>query len=138
MIYSVPLQSGAHHGKTPRIEETPSNRPITELDIFRKRQALSRALVVKGLASDDVTKLSNAWQRGKLVLNKGSAPYKSMPGEKSLAGRSSLFLRREVRTVLAAPSLPSASHFKRYWGSDKCRAVFRSIDDLPACFCIGH
>ena len=39
-----------------------------------------------GLASDDVTKLSNAWQRGKLVLNKGSVPYKSMPGEKSLAG----------------------------------------------------
>ena len=37
-----------------------------------------------GLASDDVTKLSNAWQRGKLVLNKGSVPYKSMLGEKSL------------------------------------------------------
>ena len=28
-----------------------------------------------GLASDDVTKHSNAWQRGKLVLNKGSAPH---------------------------------------------------------------
>ena len=37
-----------------------------------------------GLASDDVTKRSNAWQRGKLVVNKGSAPYKSMLGEKSL------------------------------------------------------
>ena len=48
-----------------------------------------------GLASDDVTKLSNTWQRGKLVLNKGtgSVPYKSMLGEKSLAGRSSVFLR---------------------------------------------
>ena len=34
-----------------------------------------------GLASDDVTKLSNAWQRGKLVLNKGSVPYKSMLGK---------------------------------------------------------
>ena len=52
-----------------------------------------------GLASDDVTKLSNAWQRGKLVLNKVSAPYKSMLGEKSLTWRSSLFLRGEVRTV---------------------------------------
>ena len=91
-----------------------------------------------GLASDDVTKLSNAWQRGKLVLNKGSAPYKSMLGEKSLARRSFLFLRREIQTVFATPSLPSASHFKSYWGSDKCRAVFRLMDDLPACFCMGH
>ena len=53
-----------------------------------------------GLASDDVTKLSNAWQRGKLVLNKVSGPYKSMLGEKSLTWRSSLFLRGEVRMVL--------------------------------------
>ena len=90
-----------------------------------------------GLASDDVRKLSNAWQRGKLVLNKGSAPYKSMLGEKSLTWRSSLFLRRGVRTVWTAPSLLRASHFKRYWGSDKC-GVFQSIDDLPACFCMGR
>ena len=95
-------------------------------------------MVDLGLASDDVTKLSNAWQRGKLVLNKGSVPYKSMLGEKSLTWRSSLFLRTEVRTVLATSSLLSASHFKRYWGSDKCGAVFRSIDDLPACFCMGR
>ena len=61
-----------------------------------------------------------------------------MLGEKSLAGRSSLFLHREARTVLATPSLPGASHFKKYWGSDKCGAVFRSIDDLPACFCMGR
>ena len=66
-----------------------------------------------GLASDDVRKLSNAWQRGKLVLNKGSAPYKSMLGEKSLTWQSSIFLRREVQTVLTTPSLLSASHFKR-------------------------
>ena len=70
---------------------------------------------VHRLASDDVAKLSNAWQRGKLVLNKESVPYKSMLGEKSLTWRSSLFLLREVRTVLATPSLLSASHFKRYW-----------------------
>ena len=69
--------------------------------------------VAIGLASDDVRKLSNAWQRGKLVLNKGSAPYKSMLGEKSLTCRSFLFLRREVRTVLTTPSQLSASHFKR-------------------------
>ena len=83
-----------------------------------------------GLASDDVTKLSNAWQRRKLVLNKGSVPYKSMLGEKSLAGRSSLFL-------LTTSSQLSVSHFKRYWRSDKSGAVFRSIDDLPACLCMG-
>ena len=52
--------------------------------------------VAIGLASDDVTKHSKAWQRRKLVLNKDSAPYKSMLGEKSLTGRSSLFLRGEV------------------------------------------
>ena len=91
-----------------------------------------------GLASDDVTKLSNAWQRVKLVLNKDSAPYKSMLGEKSLTGRSSIFLPGEVRTVLTTSSQLSASHFKRSWGSEKRWAVFRSIDDLPACFCMGR
>ena len=64
-----------------------------------------------GLASDEVTKLSNAWQRGKLVLNKGSVPHKSMLGEKSLTWRSSLFLRREVRTIVTTSSQLSASHF---------------------------
>ena len=91
-----------------------------------------------GLASDDVTKLSNAWQLGKLVLNKVSVPYKRMLGEKSLTWRSSLFFRGEVRTVFTTTSQLSASHFKRFWGSDKCGAVFRSIDDLPACFCMGR
>ena len=61
-----------------------------------------------------------------------------MLGEKSLTWRSSLFLRREVRTVLTTPSLLSASHFKTWWGSDKRGTVFRSIDDLPACFCMGR
>ena len=81
-----------------------------------------------GLANDDVTKHSNVWQRAKLVLNKGSVPYKSMPGGKSLTGRSSLFLRREVWKVLTTLSQLSASHIKRYRGSDKCEAVFQSID----------
>ena len=102
------------------------------------RLVLGIAKMSIGLASDDVTKLSNAWQRWKLVLNKGSVPYISMLGEKSLTWRSSLFLRIEVRTVLATPSLLSASHLKRYWRSDKCGAVFRTIDDLPACFCMGR
>ena len=61
-----------------------------------------------------------------------------MLGEKSLTGRSSLFLSEEVGTVLTTPSQLSASHFKRSWGSDKRWAVFRSIDDLPACFCMGR
>ena len=83
-------------------------------------------------------KLSNTWQRQKLVLNKGSVPYKSMLGEKSLTWRSSLFLRGEVRMVVTTSSQLSASHFKRYCGSDKCGAVFRSIDDLTACFFMGR
>ena len=58
-----------------------------------------------------------------------------MLGEKSLTGRSSLFLLGEVGTVLTTLSQLSASYFKRSRGSDKCGAVFRSIDDLPACFC---
>ena len=98
-----------------------------------------------GLASDDVTKLSNAWQRGKLVLNKDSAPYKSMLGEKSLYSSknssiplSSLFLLGEIGTVLTTPSRLSASHFKRSRESDKCGAVFQSLDDLPACFSMGR
>ena len=37
------LRSGARHEETPRIGKTPSNEPISELDIFSKRQALSRA-----------------------------------------------------------------------------------------------
>ena len=61
-----------------------------------------------------------------------------MLGEKSLTGWSSLFLPGEVGTVLTTPSQLSASHFKRSWGSSKRWAVFRSIDDLPACFCMGR
>ena len=61
-----------------------------------------------------------------------------MLGETSLTGRSSLFLPGEIGTVLTTPSRLSASHFKRSWGSDKRGAVFRSIDDLPACFCMGR
>ena len=61
-----------------------------------------------------------------------------MLGEKSLTRQSSLLLPGEVWTVLTTPSQLSASHFKRYWGSDKCGVVFQSIDDLPACFCMGR
>ena len=87
------------------------------------------------LASDDVTKLRKAWQRGKLLLNKGSVPDKAC-WEKSLSlGEASYsFVDWSERFW----QLLSASHFKRYWGSDKCVAVFRSIDDLQACFCMGR
>ena len=44
-MYSVRLRSGARHGETPRIGGNPKNQPISELDIFSKRQALSRAVV---------------------------------------------------------------------------------------------
>ena len=45
-MYSVRLRSGARHGETPKIGGNPKNQPISELDIFSKRQALSRAVVV--------------------------------------------------------------------------------------------
>ena len=47
-MYSVRLRSGARQGETPRIGETPSNQPISELDIFSKRQALSPAVERSG------------------------------------------------------------------------------------------
>ena len=102
----------------------------------RKNGCFSQETI--GLASDDVKKLSNAWQRGKLVLNKDRVPYKSMLGKKVSHWAKLSFLRGEVWTVLTTSSQLSASHFKRYRGSDKCGAVFRSIDDLPACFCMGR
>ena len=40
--------------------------------------------------------------------------------------------------ILATSSQLCASHSKRYRGSDKCGAVFRSIDNLSACFCMGR
>ena len=61
-----------------------------------------------------------------------------MLGEKSLAVRSSLFFRREVWKVLTTLSQLCASHIKRFRRSDKWGAVFRSIDDFPACFCMGR
>ena len=45
-MYWVHQESGANQWETPRIGETPSNQPISELDIFSKHQALSRAVVV--------------------------------------------------------------------------------------------
>ena len=69
-----------------------------------------------------------------MVLNKDGIPYKSMLREKSLARRGALFIRRDVWKVSTALSQLSATNFKRYRGSDKCEAVFWSIDRLPACF----
>ena len=50
-----------------------------------------KLLACIGLASDDVTKLSNPWQRGKLVLNKESVPYKKHAGKK-VAHLAKLFI----------------------------------------------
>ena len=61
-----------------------------------------------------------------------------MVGEKSLTGRSSLFLRREVWKVLTTFSQRSMSHFNRHSRLDKCGAIIRSIDRLQACFCMGR
>ena len=93
---------------------------------YQKAQASTQSTT--GVASDDVTKLSNTCQRGKLVLNKDSAPYNRMLGEKSLTGQSSFFFPSwRGRNGLTTSSQLSASHFKRYRGLDKCGAVF-SVD----------
>ena len=122
------------HAKAITCKHTPGCSFSPAAESPRSKFDASRSL---GHASDDVTTLGNAWQRGKLVLNKGSAPYKSMLGGKSLTRRSSLFFRGKIRMVFTAISLLNASHLKRLWGTDKCGAVFRSFDDLPACFCMG-
>ena len=92
-----------------------------------------------GLASDDVTKLSNAWQQQKLVRNKGSVTYKSMLGEKSLTWQSFFFsfVERSARFWQLFHSL--VRHISKDSG-DRTSAgpFFRSIDDLPACFCMGR
>ena len=98
------LNCNAHEGR----------RTSLEIDEIKTREAY--ILAWRGLASDDVTGLSIAWQRGKLVRNKDSAPYKSMLGEKSLNGRSSLFLREEVRTVLTTPSQLIVRHISKDLG----------------------
>ena len=88
-----------------------------------------------GLASDDVAKLSNAWQRGKLVLNKGSAHTKACWEKVSHLAKLFISSQRGSNGFdNFFTGYISASHFKGYWGSDKCGAVFRSIDDFSACF----
>ena len=123
---------------------SPCSSQAKKVSIERHRQEMSFKVVTGiaigiGLASDDVTKHSNVCQWGKIGSNKDSVPYKkNMLAEKSLTGRSSLFLRGEVWKVLTTLSQLSASHFKRYGGLDKCGAVLGSINDLPACFCMGR
>ena len=65
--------------------------PGTALNLF---SSFSKSMSAIGLASDDVTKLSNAWQRGTLVLNKGSNPYKKC-WEKSLSLGKALYFFAE-------------------------------------------
>ena len=75
-MYSVRPRSGARHGETPRIGGNPKNQPISELDIFSKRQALSRAVVVNGnmsrgkyLAREGPgSRLENTITRSRLLL----------------------------------------------------------------------
>ena len=76
-MYSVRLRSGARHGETPRIGGKPKNQPISELDIFSKRQALSRAVVVNSNMS-----------RGKYLAREG-------PGSRLRGTLSRLALRRD-------------------------------------------
>ena len=88
-----------------------------------------------GLASDDVTKQSDAWQRGKLVLNKDCIPsYKSMLGERrSLVEGLYSFVKKSERFWQLFNSL--VHHISigvRNWTK-----ATSSIGRLPACFCLG-
>ena len=81
--------------------------------------------IVNRLAGDDVTKFSNAWYRGRFVLNKDSVPNKSMLGRSlSLAEALNSFLERSERSSQLFHNL--VGHiFRRYQGSPKCGAVDR-------------
>ena len=70
-MYSVRLRSGARHGETPRIGGNPKNQPISELDIFSKRQALSRAVVVNSNIS-----------RGKYLAREGPGSRLGIPRDR--------------------------------------------------------
>ena len=76
------------------------------------------------LGSDDVNKHSNAWQQRKV----SHWAKLFIPSWRGLNGFDNSFTAYII----------SASHFKKYRGSDKCVAVFRLIDDLTACFCMGR
>ena len=80
-MYSVRLRSGARHGETPRIGGNPKNQPISELDIFSKRQALSRAVVVNSNMS-----------RGKYLAREG--PGSRLGARSAIAGPNRALLRR--------------------------------------------
>ena len=58
----------ARHGETPRIRGNPKNQPISELDIFSKRQALSPAVVVNSNMS-----------RGKYLAREGPGSRLAAP-----------------------------------------------------------
>ena len=104
VLQACPLTAESHRRHSSKICGRKYLFPSYDLSGTHRETAI-------GLASDDVKKLSNAWQQGKLVLNKDRAPYKSMLGEKSLfTGWSSLFLCGEVGTVLTTSSQLSASH----------------------------
>ena len=76
-----------------------------------------------GLASDDVTKLRNAWQRGKLVLNKVSAPYKSMLGKSlSLGEALYFFVERSERFLQLLHSL--VRHISKDFGDQTSAGPF--------------
>ena len=90
-----------------------------------------------GLASEEVTKQSNAWQRGKLVLNKDRATYKSMLRGKSLI-HEVLFPSWRGLNGFDNSFTAWCVTFQKISGIDKCGAIFRSIDDLPAYFCMGR
>ena len=95
-MYSVRLRSGARHGETPRIGGNPKNQPISELDIFSKRQALSGAVVVNSNMS-----------RGKYLAREGPG---SRPGKSRLPLIKSVCYPMQARSVFGLCHSLSGCH----------------------------
>ena len=78
-------------------------------------------------------KPSNAWQRGKLVLNKDCVPYQNMLGDRQVARWLKLF-NLFYRGLKGFDNSFIALFVPYEEISGIGRAVLGSIDDFPACF----
>ena len=94
---------------------------------WERIQHVTMGLKLKGLTSDNVKKPNNAWQRGKLVLNKDCVPYKACwKTSRSLVEALYSFVERYKRFWRLFHSL--VRHISRDWGSDKCARGRFSVD----------
>ena len=97
----------------------------------------SRCLSTSAVPWCSKSKLTKNTNQGWSCLKQRLHPIEKHAGRKfSHFGKLFTHLQRGPEGLTPFSQL-SASDFKRCWGSDKCGAVFRSINDLPACFCKG-